>query len=158
MNCDQSKLTVRQITPSTQRLEKHDHKLEFVWFWLDIHKAFSIFSDCSSSRFKQFRWNPGLLKPQYILFLLKTELRMSDFKHFYWLAGHRLSVHTSVYPVMVKERVSNKASWKHFCSSEKKWPTKTVLDQNKINMEELLILEFLINQLFYSGLLEITWL
>ena len=59
----------------------------------------------------------------YIL-LLKTELRTSDFKHFHWLAGHRLSVHIHTVPNMVKEHVSNKASRKHFCSSEKKWPTK----------------------------------
>ena len=43
---------------------------------------------------------------------------------------------------MVKESISNKARRKHVCSSEKKKATKTVLDQNKINMEELLILEF----------------
>ena len=44
---------------------------------------------------------------------------------------------------MVKESISNKARRKHVCSSEeKKRLTKAVLDQNKINMEELLILEF----------------
>ena len=32
---------------------------------------------------------------------------------------------------------------------------KTVLDRNKINVEELLILEFLIKQLFTFGLLDI---
>ena len=58
---------------------------------------------------------------------------------------------------MVKERISNKASWKHICSSGKKWPTKAVLDRNKINMEELLILESLVKKkLFYSGLLGAT--
>ena len=63
--------------------------------------------------------------------LLKTELRISDFQHFHWLAGHRLSVHIPAVPNMVKERVSNKVSWKHFCSSaEKKWPTKAGLDRN----------------------------
>ena len=56
---------------------------------------------------------------------------------------------------MVKGCVSNKASGKHFCSSENKWPTKAVLDRNEINMEELLILEFLIKQLFYLCLLDI---
>ena len=45
-----------------------------------------------------------------------------------------------------RERVSNEASWKHFCSSEKKWPTKADLDQNKINMEVILV--FLMKQLF----------
>ena len=29
-----------------------------------------------------------------------------------------------------------------FAALRKKWPTKTILEQNKINMEELLILEF----------------
>ena len=33
---------------------------------------------------------------------------------------------------------------------------KAVLDRNKINMEELLILEFLMKQLFYSGLVDIN--
>ena len=32
---------------------------------------------------------PGIL--QYLT-LLKTELRISDFQHFHWLAGHKLSV------------------------------------------------------------------
>ena len=62
---------------------------------------------------------------------------------------------------MVKERVSNKAG-KHFCSSEKKWPTKVIfgLDLSEAEFdalveEEFLILEFSIKQLFYSGLLDI---
>ena len=67
---------------------------------------------------------------------------------------------------MVKERVSNKTSWKHFSSSEKKMAnkscfvpelTKAVIDA-LVDTEELLILEFLIKQLFYSGLLDIKWL
>ena len=45
---------------------------------------------------------------------------------------------------MVKALVSDKASWKHYSSPEKKWPTKVVLDRNKVNMEELLMLAFLI--------------
>ena len=32
------------------------------------------------------------------LILLKTELRTSDFQHFHWLAGHRLSVHIPAVP------------------------------------------------------------
>ena len=36
------------------------------------------------------------------------------------------------------------------CSSEKKWP-----NGNIINMDELSILEFIIKQLFYPGLLDI---
>ena len=98
--------------------------------------------------------------------LLKTELRKSDFQHFHWLAGHRLSVHIPAVPNMVKERVSNNASWKQFCSSEKKMAYKSRfagtgidLDRNRCfsqkYTEELLILEFLIKQLFYVGLLDI---
>ena len=67
--------------------------------------------------------------------LWKTELRISDFQHFHWLAGHRLSVHIPAVPNMVKEHVSNKANWKHFCTSEKKRPTKagfwTGMDRDK---------------------------
>ena len=59
-------------------------------------------------------------------YLLKTELRISDFEHFHWLTGHRLSVHIPAVPNMVKESVSNKASGKHFCSSEKNCLTKAV--------------------------------
>ena len=44
------------------------------------------------------------------MILLKTELRISDFQHFHWLAGYRLSVHIPAVPNMVKEHVSNKAS------------------------------------------------
>ena len=38
--------------------------------------------------------------------LLKTELRISHFQHFHWLAGHRLSAHIPALPNMVNERVS----------------------------------------------------
>ena len=46
----------------------------------------------------------------YETFYLKAELRILEFNHFRWLAGHRLSVHIPAVPNMVKERVSNKAS------------------------------------------------
>ena len=88
-------------------------------------------------------------------YLLKRELPISDFQHFHWLTRHRLSVHIIDVPNMVKECPSNKASWKHSCGSEKKWQTKAVWRRNKINIEELLIVEFFIKQLFYSGLLDI---
>ena len=56
---------------------------------------------------------------------------------------------------MVKGRVSIKASWKHFCSSEKKMADKSRFNRNKINDELLLILEFsVIKQLCYTGLLD----
>ena len=35
------------------------------------------------------------------LYLLKTELRISHFQHFHWLAGHRLSAHIPALPNMV---------------------------------------------------------
>jgi len=78
--------------------------------------------------------------------LLKTEQQISDIQHFHWLAQHRLSVHIPAVHNMVKEFISNKASWKHCCISKKKQLTKAVLDQNKINRVELLILELLIKQ------------
>ena len=49
---------------------------------------------------------------------------------------------------MVKERVS----YKYFAALRKKWPTKAVLDRDNINMEELLILEFLRNELLQPHL------
>ena len=68
--------------------------------------------------------------------LLKAELWITDFKHFYWLDGHRQSVHVPTVTIMVKESFSNKASWKHSCHAEKKWPKKVVLGWNKTNVEE----------------------
>ena len=66
---------------------------------------------------------------------------------------------------MVKECVSNTASCKHFYSSEKKCPTKAIFGPELSDAEidasveeelfRLLILEFSIKQLFYSGLLDI---
>ena len=53
-----------------------------------------------------------------------TDMR---FPAFSLARGNRLSVYMPAVPNMVKERVSIKASWKHFCSSEKKGPTKAVL-------------------------------
>ena len=65
---------------------------------------------------------------------------------------------------MVKERVSNKGSWKHFfCSSEETWPTKPFwagIDRRRnrcFSRQYLEELAFLIKQLFYSGLLAIKW-
>ena len=43
-------------------------------------------------------------------YLLKTELRILDFQHFHWLAGHRLSAHIPALPNMVNESI-NKESW-----------------------------------------------
>ena len=44
------------------------------------------------------------------IYLLKTELRILDFQHFHWLAGHRLSAHIPALPNMVNESI-NKESW-----------------------------------------------
>ena len=44
------------------------------------------------------------------IFLLKTELRILDFQHFHWLAGHRLSAHIPALPNMVNESIT-KESW-----------------------------------------------
>ena len=90
--------------------------------------------------------------------LLKTKQQISDFQHFYWLTENRLSVYIPAVPNMVKESISNKASRKHFCSSEEiKTADKSCFGpvHNEINKEELLTLKFLIKQLFYSGLLDI---
>ena len=47
---------------------------------------------------------------QLYIYLLKTELRISDFQHFHWLAGHRLSAHIPALPNMVNESI-NEESW-----------------------------------------------
>ena len=44
------------------------------------------------------------------VYILKTELRILDFQHFHWLAGHRLSAHIPALPNMVNESI-NKESW-----------------------------------------------
>ena len=40
------------------------------------------------------------------IYLLKTELWISDFQHFHWLARHRLSAHMPALPNMVNEHTS----------------------------------------------------
>ena len=55
-------------------------------------------------------WNGYLTECRDIIHLLKTELRISGFQHFHWLAGYRLSVHITAVPNMGNERVNNKAS------------------------------------------------
>ena len=40
------------------------------------------------------------------IYLLKTELRILDFQHFHWLAGHRLSAHIPALPNMVNESIN----------------------------------------------------
>ena len=47
---------------------------------------------------------------QLYIYLLKTELRISDSRHFHWLAGHRLSAHIPALPNMVNKSI-NEESW-----------------------------------------------
>ena len=55
------------------------------------------------------------------VYLLKTELWISDLQYFHWLAGHRLSVHIPAVPNMVKERVSNKAAENIFAADKSRF-------------------------------------
>ena len=65
----------------------------------------------------------GLAIVVFVL-LLKKELRISAFQHFLWFARHRLSVHITAVPNLVKEHVSNKVNLKLFYSSENKMADK----------------------------------
>ena len=76
---------------------------------------------------------------------------MSDFQYYYWLAGHSLSVHIPAVPYMVKECVSNKAADKSRFGPELNEAEIDTL----VDTEELLLVECLIKQLFYSGFLDI---
>ena len=72
---------------------------------------------------------------------------------------HSVKKESYLFLFLLVSRVNGtSASWKHFASFRNKWPTKAILYRNKINMEEFLILEFLIRRLFYSGLLDIKWI
>ena len=55
-------------------------------------------------------------------------------------------IHLLDLPNMIKERISNREGCEHCCSFKKKWQTKAIVDWNEINMEELLVLQFLIRQ------------
>ena len=55
------------------------------------------------------------------------------------------SVHIPVVPNMVKERFSNKASSKYFCSSEKTWPKKNVLAGIKSTCRYIYIYIYIFN-------------
>ena len=64
---------------------------------------------------------PAILTPRLVnniyMYLLKTELRILDFQHFHWLAGHRLSAHIPALPNMVNESI-NKESWTKLAATE----------------------------------------
>ena len=64
---------------------------------------------------------------------------------------------TLAFPYMVKESINNKRVQNIFVAPTKKWPKKALLNRNKINMKELMILECLLKQqvLFNLGLLDI---
>lgn len=68
--------------------------------------------------------------------IIKSGTMNNRFQAFLLARRKEVSVHVPTVTIMVKERFSNKASWKHFCSAEKKWPKKVVLGWNKTNMEE----------------------
>ena len=61
---------------------------------------------------------------------------MSDFQYYYWIAGHRLSVHIPAVPYMIKERVGNKAADKSRFGAEL---TEAEMDTCLVDTEELLI-------------------
>ena len=52
------------------------------------------------------RSKPGIYMDKFKAILLKPELRISEFQHFHWLTGHRLSVHIPAVPNMVKDPAS----------------------------------------------------
>ena len=54
---------------------------------------------------KEYGHGSRIVMSKYLI-LLKIELRILDFRHFHWLAGHRFSAHIPALPNMVNERVS----------------------------------------------------
>ena len=84
----------------------------------------------------------------------------TDFQPFYWLVRHRLSVHIPAVSNMVKEHVSNKASWKHLWSFKKKCAQKPFWtgiksSWNKIIMEDPGVFN---KTIILLGLLATKWL
>ena len=65
----------------------------------------------------------GLPYNNIYIYLLKTELRILDFQHFHWLAGHWLSAHIPALPNMVNESI-NKESWIKIFSRKQRPLTK----------------------------------
>ena len=68
-----------------------------------FHKAMDSLNSlfCSSFVFLLIVLSP-LPKLLYVyIYTLKTELRISHFQHFHWLAGHWLSAHIPALPIMV---------------------------------------------------------
>ena len=91
----------------------------------------------------------------YIYIYIYIYLLKTAFAAFSIFIGHRLSVHTPAVPIIWSRNSHqhhHKMSWKHVCSSEKKWQREAILDWNKINMEELMILGFLLKVIILLGL------
>ena len=69
-----------------------------------------FFYDLYSDKTWVFDQSERAYYPIYIIniyiYILKTELRILDFQHFYWLAGHKLSAHIPALPNMVNECIS----------------------------------------------------
>ena len=65
------------------------------------------------------------------IYILKTELRILDFQHFHWLAGHRLSAHIPALPNMVNESINKESSMR----LDKKFPSKLAAIENRLATE-----------------------
>ena len=63
---------------------------------------------------RTFQEEPPTMWAQFRTTHIKSELRISDFQHFHWVAGHRLSVHTC--RKMVFLSFLSSARWYHFHS------------------------------------------
>ena len=106
---------------------------------------------------------------QHIITIMKkTELQISNFQHFHWFVD-RLSVHIPALPNMVKERATLKRTENIFAALRKygrQKPFWSGIGRGKNQCftrqyypwEHQKSLQFLIKQLFYSGLLDIKWL
>ena len=70
--------------------------------------------------------NNDSTKKMYV-YLLKTELRISDFQHFHWLAGHRLSVHIPALPRRSMNASANEESSTKIFLRNQPPLTKTIL-------------------------------
>ena len=87
-------------------------------------------------------------------YMTKENKNWTSFKNFAPKLNLNHNIYTSCtyYGQEILISITNKMSWKHVCRSETKWPTKAILDWNKINMEELSILEFLLKAVIPLGL------
>ena len=75
--------------------------------------------------------SPSEVQLHYLLvclYYLKIELRISEFQHFHWLAGHRLSAHIPALTNMVNELISKRKLDKNF-------PSKPAAIKNRLAAE-----------------------